>query len=246
MRIVAIGLMVVLVVSPVHSAVLKDHVSVSSLWDGIDLTVTHQYRFPAAAESPIAASAFTGDGQILSRVSVIWAIGDTQNPANIDFSRIDWKFLFYPDVGEFGRDPLGLQPLSPSYVASFDVPVNGDWTVPVGETGQKQPLYYAEVDITHLGISTVASQQHLLALIPDTNRAASTNATSIAFSTGGAGSVGHEIDWFFAAPNGLGPIRFDDLGSAFYDQAAYRIETVPEPGALLLFLIGVASLRRTS
>ncbi|MBN8550248.1 MAG: hypothetical protein J0M12_13095, partial [Deltaproteobacteria bacterium] len=58
----------------------------------------------------------------------------------------------------------------------------------------------------------------------------------MAFSTGGAGAIGTDFDWYRNNSMGWGPATFDSLGAP-QDYGAFRVTaTVPSPGALALML----------
>jgi len=229
--------------SPGETAV-KDHVSDPANWDGGKLI--QDYLIHTSSEfNKVAGAAFTGNGDELSRVGLIWAHWNDNLVANQGDSPsiLSWRFAFYNDSADFAGDAFRLNPPQPNYFHVFAQPSNPDWLYIngdpaqglniVGQSGivsnQIFNLFYAEFDVSFLHIQTTPGQQHLISIVP-TGPLFSDINTLVSLSSG-VNAIGTDLDWFEGdSPGGnIGPDTIHNigfLGGGGFDFAAFKVVTI--------------------
>ncbi len=216
--------------------IVRDHVTNSSLWDGTE--VMHAWDEVGLNEADaIGATSFLGNGRTLTSISGIFGKSGSGGENNGgDWTRFDFRFIFYKNAAAFTSDPR-----NGTLVSVFDTPSNPDYLDIVGTSQEGFDLFRFEFDISGLGIQTMLGETHLLAIAPTS--AQLDGISKLAFSTGPG--IGTSPDWLFNDLVDLGPDTLNNLGAP-QSFAAYRVTTasvlVPEPGTLTLALLGVIFL----
>lgn len=204
---------------------LKDHVSAADVWNG--RPVSEQVYSPFDTNiRQVAASAFTGDGGYLQRVSGIFAVAGADGlPDTAELSDFAFRFVFYLDTPSFSTDPYADNVSGGNVLYHFSTPSNSDWQVAIGSSPSLEvtpfSLYYWEFDVAPLRIQTIPGQQHLASIIGEP-LSVNAGTTLIALSNGSAGSVGNEIDWGQSNLFGLSADTLPNLGAPF-DQIAFKV-----------------------
>ncbi len=223
---VAGGLLSVCLAGTVHAADLKDHVSQAGLWNGVG--ILDHFLDPNPGWSAAGAAAIIGNGEELSKVGIVWAHASAVNgtPNGGDIHELQWVFRFFPDTASFSLAAMVSPPAQPNWGATFAAPSNGDWQTVIGSF-LPFDLRYAEVDVSGLHVRTTAGALHLVALVPQSKLETPGIITAVAMSTGGAGAVGAESDWYhrgsLLGAEGPGPLA--QLGEN-ESYVAYRVTTV--------------------
>lgn len=226
--------------SQVEAAILKDHVSDPSLSDGQGLILQ---EFPLSFNQTTlagVAAAFTGDGNVLSKVAGVFAtVGSDGSLNNGNINDFRFRISFFASVDDYLADPYGQSLSGGSSLHIVDAPSNADFLQPIGTADQGHDLLVWEFDIESLGIRTTNGATQLVLIHPEIGGGA--GGAAIAFSTGGAGAVGGISDYFASTVIDLEPTQLCELAEATSPFAAYRIQTVeiPEPRAIAIILVAL-------
>lgn len=229
-------------------AVLKDHVSDSSIFDGQPVLVQ---SYPTSFSRTVlagAAASFIGDGNDLKTVGGIFATTGSDGSLNTgDIDSYRFRISFFDSVESYLSDPYGESLLAPSKLVTLSAPSNTDYLVPVGTSDQGHDYLYWEFDIESQGLKTTAGKSQLVMIHPV--GLVFSGLTYMAFSEGGSSAIGEQSDYFRSDILDLGPDKLSELGAPT-PFAAYYVETVvPEPSSAALgwlSLIGYASKSRRS
>jgi len=227
-----------------QETVVKDHVSDPANWDGGEV-ILNFFVSDTSLFNKATGAAFTGNGDELSRVGLIWAYWDKNNIANQgDPTTLQWRLAFYDDSAEFSSDAFRINPPQPNYLQVFTTPTNPDWLYIngnqseglniVGQTGgivsnQIFNLFYAEFDVSFLHIQTTLGQEHLISIVP--NGPIFGNIRTLVSPSSGVNAIGTNLDWFEGdGTNGnIGPDTIHNigfLGGGGFDFAAFKVVTI--------------------
>jgi len=200
--------------------VVKDHVSVSSLWN--DTARISNWDDTGSNIDFFGAAAFTGNGTDIVQVEgVFWSVSSTDVPNGALWANIDFRIIFYADINAFQTAPA-----SGTQTVTLDAPDNADWLTPVAtfidpSDMQSYDLHRFTFNLAAQGIATAAGVEQLVAITP-TGASLSDGETGVMFSDGGAGAVGAELDrWARLVPK-TGPDTLANLGSPDH-YLAYRV-----------------------
>ena len=234
-RNVAASVLLTFLLGWIHPAqaelIVKDHVSDSSLWDGIDTLVGQRKPVSLPDDDIGVAAAFTGNGQTLKTVSAIFAHDSgfgVPNEGTPEFLR--FRISFFETTADYIADPFSEATNSPSLIHIFSDPTNANWLTPVGTAEDGHLLFHWEFDVEFLGVQTTSGQEHLVSIMPETSFVS--GSTLIAYSRGGVGAIGDRVDWGRSELSDIGPDTLRNLGAP-YDFGAYRVTSVPEPSSFV-------------
>lgn len=178
------------------AGVVKDHVSDAAAWaEDVGGTIDH-FIDPDPNGGAVAGIAFTGTGERLTKVGILWTHGSILGePNGGDINELRWRFRFFPDTSSFSLGAMYSPAPNPNWEAVFDAPFNADWGTVIG-TVLGFALRYAEVDVSALNIATVPGQTHIAVLAPESRLESPETIAAIAMSGGGGTTVGTESDWY--------------------------------------------------
>ena len=156
---------------------------------------------PEIAWSSAAAVRIVGNGENLRKIGIVWGKAGMMADGGIEINggssdELQFLFRFFPDA-RFSLEALRSVPEEPAWRAVFAVPSGAGQSQKVGEFLGME-LFYSEVDVGYLGLTTVAGDEHLVALVPLSKAATPTTITFIGTSVGGEGTIGTLPDWYEA------------------------------------------------
>ncbi len=243
-RFVVISLVVLALVGSANASMLKDST------ENIDSMVLYSHYGTVAggvvdpSTSFAGASLFTGNGEKLETVEILFGQSDAQWNFNAgDLSSLQFRLSFYDSVDTLTGYGLLANPDGSQVLGGYVAPSNLDWQTPVGTVGDPDAgisinVYRVAVDVSGLNIWTTLGEKQAVNLLPVSAVGDSQVFTYIAL---GLSSVGDQsIDYYQAGDIGLPPSQLGDVFLTGTDFFAYRVTTtVPEPATLVFLASGL-------
>lgn len=211
---------------PAQEVVLKDHLSVPSVYNTGAGFVHFDAGNIGGAAYASGVAAFTGNGGILTTVSgIYYKQTTTSTPNGGNWLQVNlFEFKYWPSQTALTSSP---------YVGTVDhyflSPSNPNWLTSIGTTiayGITWDLYRFDFDVAFLNIQ-VDGTQHFTTVVPNGLTAIS-GQSSMMFSNGGPGSIGTEIDWYVSAIQGWPMSPFPSLNAPF-NYGAFRVAASEPP-----------------
>ena len=202
--------------------VLKDHITNSVNWqDG--KPVASYWTGSAIRTSAVAA--FTGNGEKIARVGVLFGVRDGAGNPNAVVPDPDWAVTFYSSYGDFASTLFSLNDALPQ-TKVFDDPTNSDWLTVVGTSSAATGLLqyrYAEFDVTGEDWFTTDGALQGIAILPYDQPGGN---VSFAMSNG-SNAIGTELDWYVGQQGSttFGPNTLQSFNGT-QPFVAFRVETV--------------------
>ena len=201
---------------------LKDHITNSVNWqDG--KPVASYWTGSAIRTSAVAA--FTGNGEKIARVGVLFGVRDGAGNPNAVVPDPDWAVTFYSSYGDFASTLFSLNDALPQ-TKVFDDPTNSDWLTVVGTSSAATGLLqyrYAEFDVTGEDWFTTDGALQGIAILPYDQPGGN---VSFAMSNG-SNAIGTELDWYVGQQGSttFGPNTLQSFNGT-QPFVAFRVETV--------------------
>ena len=242
------ALLLIAVASPVSGdVILRDTISdggFNTTGEPGVLNMSPGYGAEPALFDSTVGIIFSGNGQRISSVEVIWQYGDQAsgvfNSGNIQ--QFDWQLSLFLDPVDFSTEgALGRSgSVSPDFTTIFANPSNSDYATVIGNSGPANN-HLARFDLSGLGWKTNSGQNHIITVVPTSTMPGGSTIAALSYSP----AVVSTLDLYDQSfDNGTPPETFAQRGFPFDSVAARITAAVPEPNTLFLITLSLPALLR--